>query len=241
MKLLPAVWCAVAVPVAAFAQPATTPPDQPPTVPEPAPPTPAPPPAPLPPPPQIAPAPPPPVVPVTHPGGPPAAGFQLQARLPTQLGLASVITPGFSLGYRVNKVVFGLQFGLTEAKLSDDQTTDAVQLFTMMPTISDDLWLSDDGRARLNVIVGIGYAKGSIETTDNVNGTGTTTSDVSYLPTLVGVGGDYYLHRNFALGVELAAEIPVILSVESNGMTTPQTGFADAIHGILRATFIVGR
>jgi hypothetical protein len=33
----------------------------------------------------------------------------------------------------------------------------------------------------------------------------------------------------------------VILSVTSNGMPSPEGGFADAIHGIVRATFVVGR
>jgi hypothetical protein len=243
MKLRVLVVTCALVPAVAFAQPAPEP--APPAPPAPAP-APAPEAAPIPAPPSSAPpapvlAPPPSqVAPMPAPGGPPLTGVQLQARVPTQIGLASVITPGFSIGYRLNKVVLGLQFGLSEGKLSDNNVTDAVQLYSIMPTVSDDLWLSDDGRARLNITVGIGFGKGSVESTDTAGG-GTSQTDLTYLPTLIGVGGDYYLHRNFALGVEVASEIPVILSVTDNGMDRMESGFADAIHGIVRVTFIAGR
>ncbi len=235
---LPAVVVCLAVPSLALAQ--APPPDT-----EEPPPPPAPAPAPEPPPPTPAEVPhaviaPPAEPPAPEPTGPPAHGFQIVGRMPTQLGLTSVITPGFSIGFRMNKVVLGLQLGVTEGKLSNDSTTDAFQLYSAMPTISDDLWLSADGRARMNVVVGVGYGKGSIQTTDTANMQPTTESDITFLPTLVALGGDYYLSPNFALGVEIAAEIPVVLSVTQNGMDQSESGFADAVHGVFRITFIAG-
>jgi len=244
MKLHAVVAC-LAVPSLALAQPA--PDDTAPTPPAPAP---------TPPPDNETPPPPPHPVPIEVPrvviapptpeprapesGGPPWHGFQIQGRMPTQLGLTSIITPGFSVGYRTNKVVIGLQLGISEGKLSNDSETNAFQLYSAMPTISDDLWLSADGRARMNVVVGIGYGRGSLQSTDTANMQPTSESDISFLTTLLGLGGDYYLSPNFALGVEIAAEIPVVLSVTENGMDQSLGGFADAVHGVFRVTFVAG-
>jgi hypothetical protein len=217
----------LALPALAYAQPSDgTPP----------PPPPGPPPA------AMAPPPPP-----AQTGGPPAGGWQLQARMPTNLGTDSILSPGFTIGKRSGNIVFGVEVGITGGKFSTDNgagstNSDTVLLFSLTPLVYIDLWQSEDGRARLNALVGAGYGHGSITATSNdgMGGTSSDTSTVSYLPILGGIGGDYYLSKNFALGCELGAEIPVLLSVQDNNMDQHVSGNLESVHGLIRVTFVVG-
>ena len=185
--------------------------------------------------------------PSLEPADGPPDGWQLQARLPTALGADSLLTPGFSIGHRSKNVVWAVELGLTGGKFSEDQgmgasTSESVLLFQVVPMFYDDLWVSADGRARFNIVAGIGYGRGSI-TTDNNDGMGTTseqTAYVSYLPILGGFGGDYYLSRNFALGVEFGAFVPVLLSVNSGGMDANVSGALESLRGMIRFTFVTG-
>ena len=180
-------------------------------------------------------------------GGPPTEGWQLQARLPTAVGLDSLVSPGFSIGKRSGNLVLGAELGLTYGKFSTDNgagstNSDSFYVLQIVPMIYDDLWVSSDGRARMNVVAGLGYGRGSVTSSSN-DGMGNVTSNtdyVSFLPIIAGVGGDYYLHRNFALGVELGAYVPVLLSVNSNGMDQRVSGGFESMRGILRATFVTG-
>src|SRR5206468_1491384 len=87
----------------------------------------------------------------------PADGFQLQARLPTQFGVSSLISPGFTVGYRMGRFVIGGEIGLLAGRLSENGTTDSFYLVHLMPVMYYDIWESDDGRARLNIVAGIGF------------------------------------------------------------------------------------
>src|SRR5438309_62784 len=89
-------------------------------------------------------------------GGPPQTGFQIQARMSTNLGLTNIITPGFSMGYRTGNIVISAELGLLVGSVTSGNTTDSVTLVHVMPAISYDVWQSDDGRARMNVIGGVG-------------------------------------------------------------------------------------
>src|SRR5882672_8065663 len=132
-------------------------------------------------------------------GGPPQTGFQLQARMPTQFGLTTLITPGFTAGYRSGNLVIGAELGFTAGKVSDNNNSTSVLLYHLMPVIYLDVWQSTDGRARLNLVGGAGYGQGKVTTQSS---TSTSESSASFIPLLAGIGGDYYLHKNFAIGLE---------------------------------------
>ncbi|MDB4955713.1 MAG: hypothetical protein JWO36_3282 [Myxococcales bacterium] len=175
-------------------------------------------------------------------GGPPQTGFQIQGRMSTNLGLTDIVTPGFSMGYRTGNMVISAELGLIVGSLTSGTLTDSVYLIHLMPAISFDVWQSDDGRARMNVIGGIGIGQGKLksERTDPMNPS-ISESTATYLPVLAGIGGDYYLHKNFALGVEAGAELPFLLSVSNNGTDQNVKGGIQSLHGLLRVTFITGR
>jgi hypothetical protein len=67
----------------------------------------------------------------------------------------------------------------------------------------------------------------------------TTTSSAEVVPLLLGVGGDY-LHKNFALGVEVSVYLPVLGKVEDGGMDLGIKGSTQSVHGLLRFTFVTG-
>jgi hypothetical protein len=199
------------------------------------------------PPPVVAPppeAPPPPPAPAS--GGPPDA-WLMQARLPTTFGIDSLIDPGFAIGHRSGAVVLGAQLGLTGARLtntssSGSSSSDSLLLLQVMPMIYLDVWHSRDGRARMNLVGGLGFGRGSVttENTDSMNLTTSTTTSVLFMPILAGFGGDYYLTPNFALGVELSAEIPIVLSVTNDGTDQKIGGALESVHGLIRFTLVLG-
>jgi len=161
----------------------------------------------------------------------------LQGRLSTQFGIGSIISPGFAIGYRRGNFVIGGQLGVVAGKLEDNGTTDSFSLVTIMPMVYYGIWSSDDGRARMDVVGGIGAGKGTLRSESG----GTTTEETaSFVPLLLGIGGDYYLHKNFALGVEVGAELPVLGKIENDGMDSGVKGATQAIHGLLRFTFVAG-
>jgi hypothetical protein len=172
-------------------------------------------------------------------GGPPQRGFQIQGRMSTQIGLTSIISPGVSLGYRRGNWVFGGQFGVIAGKLEDQDanTTDSFSLVTIMPMVHYGLWESTDRKARLDVVGGLGVGSGKLR---RENAGTTTTSKADFVPLLLGLGGDYYLHKNFALGVEIGAQLPVLGKVEDGGMEVNVKGSYQSIGGILRFTFVTG-
>lgn len=176
-------------------------------------------------------------LPMPDKGGPPRSGFQIQGRMATQLGFASLVSPGFSLGYRRGNWVFGGELGITAGSLEDGDTTDSFSLVTLMPMVYYGLWDSRDGRARLDVVGGIGIGKGKL--TSETAGT-TTESTADIVPLMLGVGGDYYLHKNFALGVEVSFYLPVLGKVEDGGMDVGIKGGTQSLHGLLRFTFVTG-
>jgi hypothetical protein len=178
------------------------------------------------------------VVPAEPKGGPPENGFQIQARLTSGIGVSSIISPGFSMGYRMGSLVIGGELGITAGKLETDTETDSFSLVTLMPMIYIDIWQSADRRARLNLVGGIGVGQGKVTST---SGGTTTESKASFVPLLAAIGGDYYLHKNFALGVEAGLELPVLTKVEDNGTDQNLKGGFQSLHGMFRVTFVTGR
>jgi len=189
-----------------------------------------------------------------------ASGFLAQARLQAQGGLPNVAGgPGFLIGYQGRSFALGLGLGLTRVGVSaGNDGSGSLMLFQVMPTALVDVWSSRDGRTRANVIGGIGYGRGSLEVTDTsqdcisaVGGgtTCTTTTEqgkasIGFVPVMIGLGGDHFLSRNFALGAEvgLQAAFTTGLSSTSNGVTRDVDGSGNLqlAYGALRATLVIG-
>ena len=192
-----------------------------------------------------------------------ASGLMVQGRVQAQGGLLSLGGgPSFLLGYQGPSFALGLGLGLNRIGLASTEAGGDVDgsltLFQVMPTAIVDVWHSADGRARANLIGGVGYGRASLSTTTlgqdcvtDITGNEvctSTTNDSSvsagFVPFMLGFGGDYYLSRNFALGAEvgLQAAVTTGLSSESNGASRDidASGNLQLAYGALRATFVLG-
>jgi hypothetical protein len=192
-----------------------------------------------------------------------ATGFMLQGRLQTQASLLSLAGPGFLIGYQGKPFALGLQLGLTRVGISETPTgrpenSASVLMYQIVPTAMYDFWHSADGRARGNVIGGVGYGRASVSVTSSSqdcvadgNG-GQTCTDSSeeqkvgagFIPVMLGIGGDYFLGKNFALGLEGGFQGLFVtgLDNQSNGTTTDIAASANMqfAYGAVRATLVLG-
>jgi len=188
-----------------------------------------------------------------------ASGLMLQGRMQTQGGLLSLGGSGFVFGYQGPSYAVGLGLGLTRVGFSaDGETSGSGMLFQIQPTAMIDVWRSSDGRARANVIGGIGYGRASLNAKSSfqecvLDGLGnetctTDTEDVTasagFIPVMIGFGGDYFLSRNFALGAEVGLQAAFTTGIEtSEGAVTSKidaAGNMQLAYGALRATFVLG-
>lgn len=191
-----------------------------------------------------------------------ASGFMLQGRLQAQGGLPYVgggPAPGFLLGYQGSSFALGLGLGLTRVGVSaGNDGSGSLTLFQVMPTALIDVWHSRDGRARANVIGGVGYGRGSlsVKTTGQdcvaaANGTQSCTTSsnegkasLGYVPVMLGFGGDYYLSRNFALGAEVGLQAAFTTGLDTSENSVSRdidgSGNLQLAYGALRATFVLG-
>lgn len=192
-----------------------------------------------------------------------ATGLLLQGRLQTQSSLLSLGGPAFMVGYQAQPFAVGVQLGLTRLGLSATpegrtESSASVVLYQVMPTALFDVWRSADGRARANVIGGIGFGRASatLKGTDQdciVDGTGNEvcsntpdeqTVGANFIPVMLGLGGDYFLSRNFALGLEGGFQGMFVTGVdtESNGAEADISASANLqlAYGAVRATFVLG-
>lgn len=189
-----------------------------------------------------------------------ASGLMVQGRMQAQGGLLSVGGgPSFLLGYQGPSYAVGLGLGLTRIGFSaGNDGSGSVTLFQIMPTALIDVWRSSDGRARANLIGGIGYGRASVSVTDtgqdctfdNLGNEVCTASNdeqkvsAGFLPVMLGFGGDYFLARNFALGAEVGLQGAFTLGIDttSNGVSRSVEGSGNLqlAYGALRATFVLG-
>ena len=189
-----------------------------------------------------------------------ASGLMVQGRLQAQGGLLPVGGgPSFLLGYQGPSFAVGLGLGLTRIGFSaGNDGSGSVTLFQIMPTALIDVWHSSDGRARANLIGGIGYGRASLSVTgtgencisDGLGGETCTpsnneqTASVGFVPVMLGFGGDYFLARNFALGAEVGLQgaFSTGINSESNNVSRSVEGSANLqlAYGALRATFVLG-
>lgn len=189
-----------------------------------------------------------------------ASGLMLQGRLQAQSGLLSLGGgPSFLFGYQGPSFALGLGLGLNRIGVSAGTNDSAsLTMLQLMPTAIVDVWHSADGRARANLVGGVGYGRISV----NGTATGTTcTTDalgnqtcsntgqdfsagLSYVPFMLGFGGDYYLSRNFALGAEMGLQAAVATGVNTSAASTSKSvdasGNLEVVYGALRATFVLG-
>lgn len=188
-----------------------------------------------------------------------ASGLLVQGRM-QQGGLASLGgAPSFLLGYQGAGFAAGLGLGLNRIGVSTPRDGSAsLMLFQIMPTALIDVWRSADGRARANLIGGVGYGRGSVSATDTSqscvdDGFGNTscttqsrdtTASAGFVPVMLGFGGDYFIGRNFALGAEVGLQAAFITSIDTDSGSTSQSvdasGNLQLAYGALRATFVLG-
>lgn len=189
-----------------------------------------------------------------------ASGLMVQARMQTQGGLLSLGGgSGFVFGYQGPSYAVGLGLGLTRIGFSSEgDTSGSVMLFQIQPTALIDVWRSSDGRARANIVGGVGYGRASLNaktsfescSTDGLgNETCTTdledaTASAGFVPVMIGFGGDYFLSRNFAIGAEVGLQAAFVTGIEtSEGAVTNKvdaSGNMQLAYGALRATFVLG-
>ena len=189
-----------------------------------------------------------------------ASGLMVQGRMQAQGGLVSVGGgPSFVLGYQGPSYAVGVGLGLTRVGFSaGNDGSGSVTLFQIMPTALIDVWHSSDGRARANLIGGIGYGRGSVSVTETnqdcpPNGQGVPvctpsndeqTVSAGFVPVMLGFGGDYFLARNFALGAEVGLQGAFTTGIDSksNNLSQSVEGSANLqiAYGAVRATFVLG-
>lgn len=188
-----------------------------------------------------------------------ATGVMVQGRMLSNGGLLSLGGgPGFLFGYQAPSFALGLGLSLNRIGVSSGDESASVTLFQFMPTALVDVWRSKDGRARANLIGGVGYGRASIGGTDTSqecvfdavgNQTCTTSEEefstgAGFVPVMLGFGGDYFLGRNFALGAEVGLQAAFTTGVDSKSGGTSRSldgaGNLQMAYGALRATFVLG-
>jgi hypothetical protein len=186
----------------------------------------------------------------------------VQARMQAQSSLLSLGGgPGFLVGYYGPSVAVGVGLGLTRLGFSSkDDGSASASLVQIVPTLMFNVWHSADGRARASLLGGVGYERASVSTTNDTQncvfdpatggtrctrGSRTETAGATLIPIMVGVGGDYFFSRNFALGAEGGLQAAFLTSVDSESSTgSTQTldtsGDMEFAYGVIRATIVLG-
>jgi len=174
----------------------------------------------------------------------PAQGFALQATIPTQAlaSLTSVFSSGVGVGYRSDTLFIGARVGLNVLSVSPDATlTETATIFSIVPTIEYYLWQSRDGRAALDLLGSIGIGWGGISEEDtSVMPAASNDAHALFLPLAAGVGFDYFIHRNFALGLEGGYQGAILLSSATNGRSGDLGLALHGLYGAFRLTAIIG-
>ncbi len=161
------------------------------------------------------------------------SGLQIQARMGGDIVTQTATSPGFTLAHRNDNLALGVGLGFRafSGKVEDEKVSG--NMFQLNPIIYYDIGRSEDGLARMNLVGSIGYGRGSIDA-DGDDGT------VTFLPVLAGLGGDYFLHPNFALGVEAGINIIFLTGVEADGEKVDASFSTQLLYGLVRYTFISG-
>lgn len=205
--------------------------------------------------PERVPGPPPP----SHSDDSPRSGLLLQARMQTQLSLVSFVTStsGFLVGYQFDRVALGAGLGLTRASYSQDhtdtQSSSSIDgtIFQITPTAIVDVWRSADRQTRANLVASVGFGMGSYTVNSESCSTGAAnvrvctankkqSASAILLPLQLGFGGDHFLSRHFALGVEAGLQYTLATSIKISGQDLSGNVSMQAFYGLARVTMLIG-
>ena len=177
----------------------------------------------------------------------------------TQLSLLSAVTSasGFLVGYQFNGFALGAGLGLTRASYSvdhtDTQESSSINgtIFQITPTAIVDVWRSADKQTRANVVASVGLGRGSFTLNSETCDTSTAkvrvctpnqeqSATAILVPLQLGFGGDHFLSRHFALGVEAGLQYTLDTSIKENGHDLSRSLSMQAFYGLARFTMLIG-
>lgn len=163
-----------------------------------------------------------------------ATGFMLQAGLGTGVAfgassmgnpIGATVIPGVRIGGMLRPLwIAGEISYLSAAQLNDKYSGENIIVFG--PVVAPYVWKSNDARAGLYLLGGfnigafVGTLAGSAE--------GHVTGGL-----LFGAGGTFFVHPNFAMGMEIGSRTQFT-------SFSPNTFATSAIYGALTATFVAG-
>lgn len=178
-----------------------------------------------------------------------ARGLLLQLRFPSLSALTGVsarpglaglgaLTPGVDVivGYRAARFSLGLEAGMIVTGWNADGT--AVSSLQFAPSAFLVVWQSVDGANEMDVAASLRIGWNTITVA-----AGSATN--LFAGPNVGVGGNHFFSRNFAVGAEAGVDAIFTWGTGSGptlpglGSSTPAYGLS--IYGLLRATVVVGR
>jgi hypothetical protein len=168
---------------------------------------------------------------------PPANGFMIESVVGGNISLnagdpALLVVPTLRIGamFKPLAVAVNLSY-LSSATFSDGYS--GRNVITGGIDVMPNVWRSLDDRARLYLLAGFNFG-GVLDTNIRTSmGSGADTSQLAAGFSL-GLGGRYFLHRNFALGAELGNRTQFVRP-EGN-LTAVST-----LYGAFTATFVAGR
>jgi hypothetical protein len=161
-------------------------------------------------------------------------------------------SPQFYVGYRGSRATVGLGVGMTVAGVSSTYVSRGQQvedelsatMFQLGPAGSVDLWSSADGLTRGSIAAGVSLGRLSLVEDDQwVDFHGVLrTEQYKFTGTLLGVfvglGGDHFLHRHFAIGVEGGVRAHFALDLAEED-TNDQVGLsANGAYGAIKAMVV---
>jgi hypothetical protein len=186
-------------------------------------------------------------------------GLMLQTRLEAGGSILSALGlsgSGLAIGYQGPSFALALSGGLMRLGASDeDDQSLSGTAFQLAPMAFIDVWRSADGRARANMVGSVGYGRMAVsvdgqsctfdpQTGEDVCSPSNTTTRASIIPFRLGLGGDYAIGRNFALGLEGGLNFAFVSGLESETDGTTRaidsTFNWQVTYALLRATFVIG-
>jgi hypothetical protein len=190
---------------------------------------------------------------------PPARGTTIWVRTGgasvTELAGSVFAAPQFVIGTRRNRFALGLGVGVTRATSNDEndlgfgdtsRETLRATMFQAGPEFLLDVWRSPDARTRGNLAGGVAVGRVSLvdESVDTFGGQ-TTRSESRTTGTLttlrLGIGGEHYFDRHFALGLEAGLRATLASGIEEQGQTGTSGFSAAGTYVALRAQVVFGR
>ena len=188
-------------------------------------------------------------------GSRPASGFVFQARMPTLGSLTGSLfgTPGFLVGRRSGGLTIGAGLGLSRlvVEVGDEETS--LTVWQVQPMLQYDVWTSSDGLTSLDLVGGVGYGRASVEATETAvqcgAGSGGSscneehdqiTAHGTVIPIRAGLGGNHFLSRHFALGLEAGWEMLMLSDLEAEGEEIDGSFSSHLFYGLIRATIVAG-